>query len=318
MTAVRVPWSSASFLAYLGGITILAATLALLGVQSGDHGAGGFAFWALLLFVVLAAAAEAARIRGHFVTGGLLAISAVGSFVILVGAILDWFGWLPNTNDDGVFFNGFHFWLLVLELIAVMAAAVALRRFRFPLLVIVLAAAIWSFLFDLLSNGGGWAAIVSIAVGLAFLLAGIAVDGGPSRPFGFWLHVAAGLAIGGGLLWFFHDGDFDWIVIAVIGLVYIALGSRLGRASWVVLGAWGMLQTAAFLADKWSDIAATGGFFFFPLFPFVTISGLVLEGSGERHDHQWAGPVTFAVTGLVFIGLALFLARRSRPPLAEI
>jgi hypothetical protein len=79
-----------------------------------------------------------------------------------------------------------------------------------------------------------------------------------------------------------------------------------------------MLQTAAFLADKWSDIAATGGFFFFPLFPFVTISGLVLEGSGERHEHQWAGPVTFAVTGLVFIGLALFLARRSRPPLAEI
>ena len=28
--------------------------------------------------------------------------------------------------------------------------------------------------------------------------------------------------------------------------------------------------------------------------------------------------MTFAVTGLVFIGLALFLARRSRPPLAEI
>ena len=57
---------------------------------------------------------------------------------------------------------------------------------------------------------------------------------------------------------------------------------------------------------------------FFPLFPFVTLSGLVDEGYSERHPHQWAGPVTFAVTGLVFIGLALFLARRSRPPLAEI
>ncbi len=313
MTAVRVPWSSASFLAYLGGITILGAILALLGVQSGEHGAGGFVFWALLLFVVLAGAAEAARIRGHFVTGGLLAISAVASFVVFVGAILDWFGWLPNTTDDEVFFNGFHFWLLVLELIAVMAAAVALRRFRFPLLVIVLAAAIWSFAFDLLSNGGGWAAIVSIAVGLAFLLAGIAIDDGPSRSYGFWLHVAAGLAIGGGLLWFFHGGDVDWIVVAVIGLLYIALGRRLGRSSWVVLAAWGMLQTASHFADKWSSFS---DFFLFPLFPFVALAGF--DGEGAHHAHEWAGPVTFAVTGLVFIGIAIFLARRSRPPLAEI
>jgi hypothetical protein len=130
--------------------------------------------------------------------------------------------------------------------------------------------------------------------------------------------VAAGLAIGGGLLWFFHDGDFDWILVALAGLLYIALGNRLGRSSWVVLAGWGIFQTAAHFADKWSDLAAAGGFFFFPLFPFVTLSGLVDEGSGERHENQWAGPVTFAVTGLVFIGLALFLARRSRPPLAEI
>jgi hypothetical protein len=313
VTAVRVPWSGASFLAYLGGITILAAILALLGVQSGEHGAGGFVFWALLLFVVLAGAAEAARIRGHFVTGGLLAISAVASFVIVLGAILDWFGWLPDTSDDQVFFNGFHFWLLLLELLAVAAAAFALGRFRFPLLVFVLAAAIWAFVFDLLSNGGGWAAIVSIALGLAFLLAGIAVDDGPSRPFAFWLHVAAGLAIGGGLIWFFHDGDFDWIVIAIIGLLYIALGERLGRSSWVVLAGWGILQTAAHFAGKWSSFS---DLFLFPLFPFVALAGL--DGDGERHAHEWAGPVAFAVSGLVFIGIAIFLARRSRPPLAEI
>lgn len=317
MTAVRVPWSSASFLAYLGGLTILSSTLALISVQSDEHGAAGLVLWTALIFVVLAGAAEAARNRGHLVTGGLLAVSAVAAFVIFVGAILDWFGWLPNTSDDAVFLNGFHFWLLVLELIAVAAAAVALQRFRFPLLVIVLAGAIWSFVFDLLSNGGGWAAIVTIAVGLAFLIAGLAVDDGPSRSFGFWLHVAAGLTIGGGLIWFFHDGDFDWIVIAVIGLGYIALGDRLSRSSWVVLAGWGILQTAAHFADKWSDIAAAGGFLFFPLFPFVLLSGLD-GGFEEHHAHEWAGPVVFAITGLLFIALALFYARRSRPPIAEI
>ena len=317
MTAVRVPWSSASFLVYLGGLTILSSTLALISIQSDEHGAAGLVLWTALIFVVLAAAAEAARNRGNFVTGGLLAVSAVAAFVIFVGAILEWFGWLPNTNDDAVLFNGFHFWLLVLELIAVIAAAVALKRFRFPLLVLVLAGAIWLFVFDLLSNGGGWAAIVTIAVGLAFLLSGIAMDDGPSRPFAFWLHVAAGLALGGGLLWFFHDGDFDWIVIAVVGLGYIALGDRLNRSSWVVLGGWGILQTAAHFADKWSDAAAAGGVLFFPLFPFVVLSGLDGE-LGEHHAHEWAGPVVFAITGLLFIALALFYARRSRPPIAEI
>jgi len=246
----------------------------------------------------------------------LLAVSSVAAFVIFVGAIFDWFGWLPDTNDDAVFFNGFHFWLLVLELIAVAAAAVALKRFRFPLFVLVLAGAIWLFVFDLLSNGGGWAAIVTIAVGLAFLLAGMAMDG-PSRPFGFWLHVASGLAIGGGLLWFFHDGDFDWIVIAIVGLGYIAFGDRLSRSSWVVLGGWGILQTAAHFADKWSDIAAAGGFLIFPLFPFVLLSGLDGEFAAH-HAHEWAGPVVFAITGLLFIALALFYARRSRPPITEI
>jgi hypothetical protein len=317
VTAVRVPWSSASFLVYLGGLTILSSTLALISIQSDERGAAGLVLWTALIFVVLAGAAEAARNRGNFVTGGLLAVSAVAAFVIFVGAILDWFGWLPDMHDDRSFFTGFHFWLLLLELIAVIAAAVALKRFRFPLLVLVLAGAIWLFVFDLLSNGGGWAAIVTIAVGLAFLISGMAIDDGPSRPFAFWLHVAAGLAVGGGLLWFFHDGNFDWIVIAVVGLGYIAFGERLSRSSWVVLGGWGILQAAAHFADKWSDIAAAGGFLFFPLFPFVLLSGL--DGAFEEHHaHQWAGPVVFAITGLLFIVLAMFYARRSRPPIAEI
>ena len=119
-------------------------------------------------------------------------------------------------------FEGFRFWLLVLELAAIVASAVALRLFEFPLLVLLLAASSWFFVTDLISGGGDWTAIVTIAVGLMFLLAAIAVDDGPSRPFGFWLHVAAGLTIGGGLLWFFHDGRFDWILIGLVGLLYIA------------------------------------------------------------------------------------------------
>jgi hypothetical protein len=310
MTAVRVPWSSASFLAYLGGLTILFATGSLLSVQSSDHGSAGLVLWALVIFVALAAAASAARARGHFVVAGLLALSVVISFVTLLGALLDWFGWFPNTDSP---FEGFRFWLLVLELAAIVASAVALKVFRFPLLVLALAASTWFFATDLISGGGDWSAIVTIVVGLAFLLVGIAVDDGSSRPFGFWLHVAAGLTIGGGLIWFFHDSTFDWIVVGVIGLLYLLFGARLGRSSWAVLGAWGILQTAAFFADKWSDLSE--GFFpFFYFFPFV----ISFDGDYSEHAHDWLGPLVFAVTGLLLLGIAVWLARRSRPPLVEI
>ena len=308
MTAVRVPWSSASFLVYLGGITILFATVTLLTFEAESHGSAGLVIWAFLIFVAISTAAFTARALGHFVTAGLLATSGVVAFIVFLGSILEWFGWLPD--DEGGVFEGFRFWLLVLAVAAIIASAVALRHFEFPLLVLLLAASSWFFVTDLISGGGDWTAIVTIAVGLVFLLAGIAVDDGPSRPFGFWLHVAAGLTIGGGLLWFFHDGGFDWIVIALIGLLYIALGDRLMRSSWVVLGAWGILQTTSYFADKWSDITIA----FFPvlyLFPFVTLSGLG-DGFEESNAHEWAGPLAFAVAGIVFIGIALRLARRRR------
>jgi hypothetical protein len=308
VNAVRVPWSSASFLVYLGGITILFATASLLNFEAESHGSAGLVVWAFLIFVAISAAAFTTRALGHFLTGGLLATSGVVAFVVFFGSILEWFGWLPDIDEGGVF-EGFRFWLLVLELVAIVASMVALRLFEFPLLVLLLAASSWFFVTDLISGGGNWSAIVTIAVGLVFLLAGIAVDDGPSRPLGFWLHVAAGLTIGGGLLWFFHDGLFDWIVVGVIGAVYILLGDRLARSSWVVLGGWGMLQTATYFADKWSDIS---GFFFpfFLLFPFFI--SIEESGSGGQHDHDWIGPLVYALTGLVFIWIGLWLARRRR------
>jgi hypothetical protein len=301
MTAVRVPWSSASFLVYLGGITILFAALTFLGVEGDSHGSGRVAFWALVLVAAVSAAAFLARARGRFVTAGLFAVTSVVAIVVFFGALLDWFGWFPE-NDEG-WFQGFRFWLLVLEIAAIVASAVALRMFRFPLLVLLVAASSWFFVTDLISGGGDWTAIVTIAVGLVFLLAGIAVDDGPSRPFGFWLHVAAGLTIGGGLLWFFHDSLFDWIVVGVVGALYILLGDRLMRSSWVVFGAWGLFQTATYFADKWSDVTWFFSFYSFFIFPFLS----TFDESGGR---EWLGSLIYALTGLVFIWIGLWFARR--------
>jgi hypothetical protein len=305
VSAVRVPWSSASFLVYLGGLTLFGALGSLLSVQSGDYGSGGFVGWALLVFLATESFALTARVYGHRVTAGLLAFSAVAAWVVLLGAILDWFGWLAHTNS---LFAGFHVSHLFLELALVFAAGLALLVFRFPLLVLPLAVGTWLFVTDLLSGGGDWTAVLTILVGLMLLSWAVAVDRGETRPYAFWLHVASGLTIGGGLLWLFHDGDWDWALIGIVALLYIWIGDRLLRSSWVVLGAWALLQTTAHFAAKWSG-EALGAFFY--LFPFVLIDAF--GGSSFGGDrHPWAAALSFAGIAVVFILIGLLLARRRR------
>ena len=305
VSAIRVPWSSASFLVYLGGLILFAALGSLLVVQADDYGSGGFVGWALLVFLATETFALVALSQGHRITAGLLALSALAAWVVLLGAIVDWFGWLADTDSP---FAGFHVSHLFLELWLVFAAGIALAVFRFPLLVFPLAAGTWFFVTDLLSGGGDWSAVLSILVGLMLLSWAVAVDRGSTRPYAFWLHVVAGLTIGGGLLWLFHEGDWDWILIGLVALLYIWIGDRLARSSWVVLGAWALLQATAHFAAKWSA-EALGAFFY--LFPFVLIDAFG-NASFERDTHPWAAALSFAGIAVVFILIGLLLARRRR------
>lgn len=317
MNAVRAPWSSASFLVYLGGLTVFASGLVLLLIESDENGDAGFVLWTALILAVFLLCAEGLRRTGHAVGAGLFAFNSVWAAVVFVGAAEEWLGWLTDSESSP--FGGFHVSLLILELLALVGALIALRIYRFPLLAGLAAAAGWLFVTDFISNGGGWTALVTIAVGLALLAVGVVLDGGPSRPYGFWVHVAAGLTIGGGLLWFFHDGDFEWILIAVAALAYVALGDRLLRSSWVVLGAWALLQVTTHFADKWAGFGADAGFFPLSLilFPFF---GFGFDDSGSGPDRLWAAPVSYAVLGFLFVGVGLLIARRRRGviPAAEL
>lgn len=307
MEVIRVPWSGASFLAYLGGFTILFASLSLLAVQGEEHGEAGLVFWAAVVYAVLAFLAYAALRSGHRIVGGLLAVACVASFSVLVGALFAWWGWWPEEAEPG--FRGFHLSLIVFELLTLAAALVAWRLFRFPPLLFLVSLAAWYFVTDLISNGGDWSAMVTVVIGVVLFLAAGAADEDEPRIRGFWLHVASGLAVGGGLLWFFHDGNLDWIIVGLAGLAYIAIGERLARSSWIVLGAWGLFQTATHFADKWSDVVAGGLFpFGFLLFPFF----LFAEDFGDTDNHRWAGPLIYAALGLFFFAIALFVARRRR------
>jgi hypothetical protein len=289
---VRPRWASWSFLLYAGGLTILGAAGVLLSYLADAHGDAGYTAYALLIYAAAAAAALLLRRDGaHPVAAGIAAVIAVAMFAAFVGSIYSWFGWLDRGDSA---FHGFDLARLTIALFTLGAALVALRLFRFPLLVLVATATGWYLVTDLLSGGGNWSATVTFLVGLAFLATAVSLDTGGHHPYAFWLHVAAGLTIGGSLLYFLHDGDFEWALIVLGGVLYVALADRFARSSWAVLGAIGILAATAHYAK---DDAVLG------LVPFLGF------GSG---GNGWRGPVVFAVAGLGLMLLGGALAHRNR------
>jgi len=287
---VRAGWTSASFLVYAGALLALVAAFAWQAVISGEHSQGAFAGWSVLFYAVAEALALGLLVRGRRLVAGLFAFVAVGLFAVMVGAFFSWFGWLSSKEDA---FGGFHWGDLGLELLTLLAAVAAVRVFRFPLLTLLVAGVGWFFVTDLLSSGGNWSATVTLLVGIALFFTGLGFAG-DSRPYGFWVHVVAGLTVGGALLYWWHSGDTRWALIIVTGLVYIAVGAAARRSSYAVLGAVGLAL-------------ATGHYSVAPFFDFFR------EGEASRPS-SWQVPVAYLCLGLFLALLGMLLHRKRAEP----
>jgi len=255
------------------------------------------------------AIALAFRRRDEWIAGGVFAVSSVVAWTVLVGALESWFGWLPEDVSP---FDGFHVSVLLIALLGLIAALIARQAFQFPLLMALVAVGSWFLVTDLVSNGGNWSAVVTLLIGLAFFARALRLEGGPSRPYAFWLHVAAGLTVGGALLWFWHEDAADWALVAVSGLVFVAVAVIARRSSYAVLGAYGLYLSAIYFADRWSGSENEGAFaapvgiayyFVAPLF------GGFEEGYDEG-GRDWAAPLTFAVLGFLLLALGVAFSQR--------
>ncbi|MEN3341018.1 MAG: hypothetical protein V7644_422 [Actinomycetota bacterium] len=286
-------WTTGSFLLYTGGLTVLGAAVASLSYLSGSYGDAAFLGWSALVFAVLAAAAWRFRRAGRWIAAGVFALLAVAAFGVVVGALETWWGWLPKHPTP---FGGFHAGRLLLDLLVLAASLAAMRIFRFPFLALPAFSTAWYLVTDAVSGGGDWSAIVTIFVGVVFLLIGTSLDRGPRRPYGFWAHLAAGLTIGGSALFFWHSSDGDWALVCVTALVFVALAAGVGRSSWAFLGAAGLLLAGGHFAAQWGHV------------PLVFV-----DPSDAGTSRGWVPGLVFAFVGFLLVLCGLIFERRRRP-----
>jgi hypothetical protein len=291
---VRKPiWTSSSFLLYVGGLTVIVSAFAALGYLSSRYGEAAYAGWTLLPLVVLYTVSFMFRRRGEWITAGVFAFGGLAMWAAFVAAVESWWGWLPKNTTS--VFGGWHWGALLLVALVFAGAIVDLGIFRFPMLVLFATFTSWYFVTDLLSGGGSWSAVLTLLIGLLFLLIGSSLDRGPRRPYGFWVHVTSGLLIGGSLLYWWHSGDTDWALLAASGVVFIGIAKKSGRSSWAVFGTFGFLAAFVHFSNEWAN------------------QGLVSFLTPTR---DWVPPLVFGCVGffLVLLGLALERGRRGAAP----
>lgn len=293
---VRKPiWTTSSFVVYAGGLIVLGASAGALGYLSSQYGDAAFVAWTLLPLAVLAAIAHAFRRRGEWIPAGLFIVADFVVWLVFLGALLEWWGWAPD-EDEGSPFAGWHWGLWLMIVIALATAFVDLRHFRFPLLAVFPPVLAWFLVVDVLSGGGDWAAVLTLLVGLVFLAVGTQLDAGASRTYGFWVHLVAGVLIGGALLQWWNSSDADWALVATTGVVFVGIARGTGRSSWAVLGIAGFLAATVHWVSEWTRLEG---------FPFF------LDGGPTR---GWVPPLVFGIVGLFFVALGLGVRRRTEEP----
>ena len=281
-------WTSASFLMYAGGLTVLGSALGSLAYLSRSYGDGALVLWSLLILGVLYVIATGFKVRGRWIAAGVFAFASVLAWAVFLGALWIWFGWL-HTSSFSSPFQGFSVARLSLVLLVIAACVDDGRRFRFPLISLITVFAVWYFVTDLISGGGNWTTVVTLIIGLIYLAVGGASDSASS----FWWHLGAGVLVGGALLKWWHNSDTDWALIAVASLAFVSIAYGTKRSSWAVLATFGLFLSASHFASEWSNqtisitgITDTRGWVPYAVFAFL---GFLLVALGLRQRGAAAG-----------------------------
>jgi hypothetical protein len=303
-------WTSATFLVYTGGLTVLLGGLTALGYLSTQYGKGAKAAWALLILVILYVIAHALRVRGRQIAAGIFAFASVIAWAAFVILLFRWWGW--HGVDASIRKWS---WSRNLALLLILAAAWDdRRRFGFPLIRAISAILVWIFIIQLLPAGPNLTTAFTLIVGLAYLVLGAILR----TPSSFWLHLVGGLLIGGAILFWDHTSDGNFAFVLIVAVVYVAIAYATKRSSWAVLGTIGFfIATIHYVVGSPTALAegafglggSAGGSC------VATATGTVCTSTGSSIS-PWSPALALGLLGFWLVLLGLVGRRRTAATLA--
>lgn len=275
---------------WYGGALIVMAAMGLFTTTAFSLMGG----WAL--FATGAGYAVALTLLGRYlwhqrnlrVPGGLLIAAAVSMVPLMIYGVQDaldlWRFALGRPGEYHDFFPYVNGSWLYMEIGTVIAAAVALRFYKVPFVLLVAGIALWFMSMDLAMwftatpdsyDDFETRRIVSIFFGLAVMATAWAID--LARPKGpdlaFWLHIFGAAAFWGGLTFSSDSTELQRFLYLLVNLSLIGFAVYMNRRIYAVFGALGVAAYLGYLAyDVFNDMI---------LFSFaLSLIGLAVIGAG--------------------------------------
>jgi hypothetical protein len=295
-TAPRAKFDAAHLLWYAGALIVIGAMGLFSTVAFSQMGGGALVACAVAYAVAFTFAGHHLWYRKNLqVPGGLLIAVAVSMAPLAVYGVQEQLGWWGQFGKPGTV-HEFYVWIkgswIFMEISAVLAGALALRFFRFPFIVAIIAFALWFMSMDLtpwVFNGGhpdfDTQRKVSVVVGLAILAIAWTTDyRSRNGDFAFWLHLFGLTAFWGGISATEGASELGKAIYCLFNVGLLALAVILMRRAYALFGTLGIVGYLSRLADVVFKDSL--------MFPFaLSLIGIAVIAAGllyHRHERAIA------------------------------
>jgi hypothetical protein len=258
--APRQQFDAAHLLWYAGALIVIGAMGLFSTMAFSQLGGGALAATAIGYAIAFTFAGNYLWQRSLTVPGGLLIAIAVAMAPLAVFGIQKELGWWGQYGEPGAY-NGYYVWIkgswIFMDAATILAGIVALRFYRFPFIVSVIACALWFMSMDLTpwvfrNPHPYWSEyrLVSIWFGLAVIAAAWVVDFARQPRFAFWLHFAGLLAFWGGISASEGGSEAAKALYCLLNAGLLAAALVLSRQVYAVFGALGISLYLGHLASS--------------------------------------------------------------------
>ena len=260
--AVPIPKFDAAHLLWYAGALIVIGAMGLFSTLAFTQmGGRALTITAIVYAVAFALAGNHLWYQKNLRTpGGLLITVAVSMAPLAIYGIQDELGWWGKFGNPGMV-RDFYGWIkgswIFMEIAAIVAGVVALRLYRFPFIVSIIAFALWFMSMDLTpwivgASDFDWETRrkVSVWFGLGVVAVAWIVDyRGRSGDFAFWLHLFGLMAFWGAITATDSSNEVGKALYCLLNVGLLLLAIILTRRIYAVFGAIGISLYLGHLAD---------------------------------------------------------------------
>jgi hypothetical protein len=256
-----VKFDAAHLLWYAGALIVIGAMGIFSTVAFSQMGGRALTVCAVIYAVAFTLAGHYLWHRKNLQTpGGLLIAVAVSMAPLAIYGIQDELGWWSKFGKPGTV-QDFYVWMkgswIFMEIATIIAGVIALRFYRFPFIVSIIAVALWFMSMDLTPWVFGTARFdwemqckVSIWFGLGVvILAWISDYRERGGDFAFWLHLFGLMAFWGGITATESSGEAAKALYCLLNIGLLLLAVILMRRAYAVFGALGVCIYLGHLAN---------------------------------------------------------------------